>query len=68
MTSLWALVHFDSFNCSIQKPRERVLVFAGCLLHLARCPKMENFMCPGSLDLSLALTADGQGDGGCSQG
>ena len=25
-------------------------------------------MCPGSLDLSLALPADGQGGGGCSQG
>ena len=34
MTSLWALVHFDSFNCSIQKPRENFLVFAGCFLHL----------------------------------
>ena len=38
MTSLWALVHFDSFNCSIQKPRASFLYLLG-LLHLGPVSK-----------------------------
>lgn len=43
--SLWALVHLDSSNSIVQKPREN------CVSHMLAPPKLEHVAWPGNLVL-----------------